>query len=68
MTFELRGDSIDLDNLLKAAGAVSSGTEAGELIRQGLVSVNGEKESRVRRKIRKGDCVEVHGDRIEVVS
>jgi len=57
MEFILQGPFIELDNLLKATGATPSGAAAKELIRQGGVEVNGQPETRVRRKLRKGDRV-----------
>jgi ribosome-associated protein len=68
MEFALRGDYIELDNLLKASSIASSGAEAKDLIRQGLVFVNGEKESRLRRKIKKGDKVAVGQTFLEITS
>jgi ribosome-associated protein len=52
---------------LKNAGIASSGGEAGQFIRSGSVKVNGETETRVRRKLRRGDSVESGGLRINIV-
>lgn len=68
MEFALRGDYIELDNLLKVSGIAASGAEARDLIRQGRVLVNGEKESRLRRKIRKGDKVAAGQTLLEITS
>ncbi len=57
MEFKLNGEFIELDNLLKASGIVSSGSEAKRLIRTGQVVVNDSPETRVRRKLRPGDRV-----------
>ena len=46
MEFEISGDFIKLDSLLKACNVVSSGGEAKILIREGEFFVNGEKETR----------------------
>jgi ribosome-associated protein len=62
IAFDLRGDHITLDALLKAAGLASSGGEAKLLIQQGGVLVNGEVDLRRGRKLRAGDEVAV-GDR-----
>jgi ribosome-associated protein len=62
IAFDLRGDHITLDALLKAAGLASSGGEAKLLIQQGSVLVNGEVDLRRGRKLRAGDEVAV-GDR-----
>jgi ribosome-associated protein len=62
IAFDLRGDHITLDALLKAAGLASSGGDAKALIQQGGVRVNGEVDLRRGRKVRAGDEVAV-GDR-----
>ncbi|MFL6681313.1 MAG: RNA-binding S4 domain-containing protein [Burkholderiaceae bacterium] len=59
IAFDLRGDHITLDALLKAAGLASSGGEAKMLIQQGGVQVNGEDDLRRGRKLRAGDRVAV---------
>ena len=45
--FQLRAgeDFIRLGQVLKAVGMVDTGAEAKEVIQEGLVSVNGEKET-----------------------
>ena len=67
MEFVLRGDYIELDNLLKVSGIAASGAEARDLIRLGRVLVNGDQEARLRRKIKKGDRVEAGEAVVEVV-
>lgn len=64
IAFDLRGDHITLDALLKAAGLASSGGEAKTLIQQGGVRVNGEVDLRRGRKLRAGDEVDVGGRRV----
>jgi ribosome-associated protein len=54
MEFTLKGEFIQLDKLLKAAGLVGTGGEAKLLIQDGLVLVDGEVETRRGRKIRAG--------------
>jgi len=60
------GPSIRLDQFLKWMGAVGTGGEAKFRIQGGEVAVNGEVESRRRRKLRPGDRVRV-GDDDEIV-
>ncbi len=55
MTFELRGEFITLDALLKATGLADSGGSAKTLIANGQVQVGGEVETRRGRKLRPGD-------------
>ena len=59
IAFDLRGEHITLDALLKAAGLAGSGGEAKMLIQQGGASVNGEVDVRRGRKVRAGDVVAV---------
>lgn len=68
MEFLLRNEFIELDNLLKTIRLVSSGAEAKQQILSGSVKVNGQAESRVRRKLRGGDSVEFGARQITIVS
>ena len=52
-------DYIELDSLLKWANLVMTGGEAKELIKNGLVLVNGSIETRRKKKIYPGDRVEI---------
>lgn len=54
---ELTTSPVELYKILKFEGIASSGAEAKMLIEQGLVTVNGEAETRKRRKIVAGDEV-----------
>ena len=66
IAFDLRGDHITLDALLKAAGVATSGGDAKILIQQGGVQVNGEVDVRRGRKLRAGDVVAVGEQSIAV--
>lgn len=48
---------IELNNLLKRFSWVASGGEAKSVIKEGKITVNGETELRVRKKMRAGDSV-----------
>jgi len=65
--FELRGDFVTLDNLLKATGLANSGGAAKAMVAEGLVQVDGRDELRKTAKIRAGQVVSVHGARIKVM-
>lgn len=52
---ELTTSPVELYKILKFEGIASSGAEAKILIDQGMVVVNGETETRKRRKIVAGD-------------
>ena len=57
-TIKLRDEHIKLGQALKAAGLVSSGVEAKEVIQSGHVTVNGETDTRRGRKLYAGDTAE----------
>ena len=67
MRFELRGEFITLQNLLKAENLVSSGGEAKMLIVDGNVFVNGEVEIRRGKKLVKGDVVKFDDNVVEII-
>lgn len=62
--FQLKQDEdyIELNTLLKAFQWVSSGGEGKMAIKEGNVVVNGEVETRVRKKMRSGDTVHFNGE------
>jgi ribosome-associated protein len=68
ITFELRGEHIQLDSLLKACSLVSSGGEAKIIIQDGRVQVDGRDELRRSAKIRAGQVVSLQGARIKLVA
>lgn len=57
----VQDDVIDLQDFLKLAGLVDTGGEAKFLIQTGEVRLNGEVETRRRKKIRRGDRVTLGG-------
>ena len=57
---------IKLGQALKAAGLVDSGAEAKEAVQDGLVTVNGETDTRRGRKLYDGDRVEFDGQEIKI--
>ncbi len=58
-TFPIHTEYIDLLQFLKATGIAATGGEAKMLVDDGFVRVNGEDESRRRRKLRPGDRVDI---------
>ena len=64
--FELRGEYITLDALLKATGLAPSGGVAKLMVADGLVQVDGRDELRKTCKIRSGQVVSLQGARISV--
>ena len=67
ITFELRGEYIPLDALLKATGLASSGGVAKMMVAAGDVQVDGRVELRKTCKIRAGQVVGSAGARIQVL-
>ncbi|MBL7016831.1 MAG: RNA-binding S4 domain-containing protein [Kiritimatiellales bacterium] len=65
--FKLKGETIDLVQLLKAAHLCGTGGEAKIVIEDGLVTVDGEVETRKRCKIRTGQTVEYNGEQVAVI-
>ncbi len=63
-TIKLRDEYIKLGQALKAANLVESGIDAKIVINDGLVSVNGEIDTRRGRKLVDGDLVEFDGNKI----
>ncbi len=68
ITFAVRGDYIQLDQLLKAANLVTSGGEAHAAVEAGQVKVDGKPEQRKRAKLRPGQRVSFDGQQIVLVA
>jgi len=68
--FSLRADEafIELYKLLKAEGLSADGAEAKHVIAEGMVTVNGEVETRKRKKLLAGDLVSYQGKQVKVVA
>lgn len=64
---KLRGDYIKLGQALKASNLVDSGVMAKLVIQDGLVTVNGEVETRRGRKLIDGDVVSFEGETIKII-
>jgi len=67
-TLSITGPHIELYKILKLENLAASGGEAKYLISEGLVLVNGQVETRKRRKTVAGDLVEYNGQQIKIVS
>ncbi|MCB5457857.1 RNA-binding S4 domain-containing protein [Mediterraneibacter gnavus] len=67
-TIKLRetDEFIKLGQALKAAGLVESGVEAKEVIQDGMVTVNGEVDTRRGRKLYSGDTASFDGQEIKI--
>lgn len=66
-TFELKGEFIELCNLLKLAGIANSGGQGKMMVADGIVQVDGHIETRKTAKIRAGQVVECLGRQIKVL-
>ena len=63
---EIRDESIRLGQFLKLADLIDNGADAKPLLMQGLVSVNGEMETRRGRQLSKGDVVTLGEESVRV--
>ncbi len=63
---EITKEPVELYKILKFEGLVTTGGEAKLLIGDGQVTVNGEIETRRRKKIVDGDVIEFHNERLQV--
>ncbi len=66
LNFAVRGEHIQLDQLLKATGLCESGGAAHAAIADGQVRVDGVVDTRKRAKIRPGQRVEFAGQTVLV--
>ena len=64
---ELESEFVELYKILKFEGLADSGGNAKQAIANGLVSVNGEIETRKRKKIRPGDQIDFIDHHIDVI-
>jgi len=67
-TATLNSEYIELDKLLKRENLAASGGEAKYLVSQGVVQVNGEIETRKRRKLYAGDVVTYNGVNVRIAA
>jgi len=68
IVFAVRGEYIQLDQLLKACGLVMTGGEAHRVVESGAVCVDGKVEHRKRAKLRPGQRVRLAGQDVKLVS
>lgn len=68
MDVPIKDDSIRLGQFLKLANLVESGAEAKPVIADGLVTVNGEVDTRRGRQLAVGDVVTLAGRSARVAS
>jgi ribosome-associated protein len=66
--FAVRGEYIQLDQLLKATGLCESGGAAHAAIAEGRVRVDGAVDTRKRAKMRPGQTVGFAGETVELVA
>jgi len=63
---EITREPVELYKILKFEGMAATGGEAKQVIAQGYVRVNGEVETRKRKKIFSGDTIEFGQDSIRI--
>lgn len=66
--FAVRGEYIQLDQLLKATGLCDSGGSAHAAIAEGRVKVDGAVDTRKRAKLRPGQTVSIGGENVELIA
>ena len=66
VTFDLEGEFVELNQLLKLAGLCDSGGAGKNMVASGVVAVDGKRELRKTAKIRPGQTVSVGDVRIRV--
>jgi ribosome-associated protein len=67
LEFQLRGEFVELNQLLKLTGICDSGGAGKMLVAEGVVSVDGKVELRKTAKIRAGQVVNLGDVRIQVL-
>jgi ribosome-associated protein len=67
LEFHLRGEFIELNQLLKLTGVCDSGGAGKALVAEGVVSVDGQVELRKTAKIRAGQVVTLGDAQIRVL-
>jgi len=60
---EITKEPVELFRLLKFENLASSGGEAKFFISEGMISLNGEVETRKRKKLVAGDIIEFNGEK-----
>jgi ribosome-associated protein len=68
LEFQLRGEFVELNQLLKLSGVCDSGGAGKALVAEGVVSVDGQVELRKTAKIRAGQLVTLGDVRIKVLA
>ena len=66
MLIEIKTEYIKLDSALKYCGVAENGAHAKELVLDGEVTVNSEKELRRGRKLYKGDVFKIFDEEYEI--
>lgn len=62
VSFELNGEFVELNQLLKLVGLCDSGGAGKQIVASGVVKVDGQQELRKTAKIRAGQKVTVGGE------
>ncbi|ABL99471.1 MULTISPECIES: RNA-binding S4 domain-containing protein [Shewanella] len=68
LTLHAGEDYIELYKVLKVEGMTGDGAEAKRVIAEGMVLVNGEVETRKRKKLVAGDSVTFNGETVQILA
>jgi len=63
---EITKEPVELYKVLKFESIVSSGGEAKFVVSEGMVMLNGEVETRKRKKLMSGDVIEFNGEKYQL--
>ncbi|TDS17696.1 RNA-binding S4 domain-containing protein [Sphingobacterium paludis] len=66
-TFSLKGEYIQMIQLLKVMNWVEHGAMAQLVVEEGLVKYNGEVDYRKRLKVKRDDVVEFDGQQVKII-
>ncbi|MDD4503523.1 MAG: RNA-binding S4 domain-containing protein [Clostridiaceae bacterium] len=64
---KINTEFIKLDQFLKFESIVGTGGEAKNIIKDGMVKVNGNVETARGRKLYKGDTIEAFGEEVKII-
>nr|WP_283105666.1 RNA-binding S4 domain-containing protein [Shewanella kaireitica] len=68
MTLKSGEEYIELYKVLKVQGMIGGGGEAKHVISEGMVTVNGEVETRKRKKVIAGEVVSFNGESVQIIA
>ena len=68
LTLKSGEEYIELYKVLKVQGMIGGGGEAKHVISEGMVTVDGEVETRKRKKVIAGEVVSFNGESVQIIA